>query len=71
VQQVKIFRGADTEVEDIEKQINRFIRKNGIRVLSITGNFASNPPTGSSAMSSFAGGDIMIILLFETDSTSS
>ena len=68
MQQVKIFRGPDTEIEDIEKQINRFIRKNGVRVLSITGNFASNPPSGSSAMSSFAGGDVLIILLFEVDS---
>ncbi|MEO1525258.1 MAG: hypothetical protein AAFX06_07460 [Planctomycetota bacterium] len=67
MQQVKIFKSVDTETEDLEKQINRFIRKNNIRVLSITGNLAAAPAPAGGAMSSFSAGDVMIIVLFEVD----
>lgn len=67
VQQVKLFKGVDTEMADLEKQINRFIRKNNIRVLSITGNLSPSPSAGSGPMNSFAGGDVLLILLYEVD----
>lgn len=66
MQQVKIFKGVDTEIPDLEKQINRFIRKTGVRILSITGNLASAPSTGG-PMNSFAAGDILVIVMFEVD----
>lgn len=67
VQQVKLFKGVDTEMADLEKQINRFIRKNNIRVLSITGNLSPSPSAGTGPMNSFAGGDVLLILLYEVD----
>ena len=42
MQQVKIFKSVDTELADLERQINRWMRKSGARVLSITGNIASS-----------------------------
>ncbi len=41
MQQVKIFKSVDTEIPEMERQINRWMRKSGARVLSITGNLAS------------------------------
>ena len=67
MQQVKIFKSVDSELHDMEKQINRWMRKSGARVLSITGNLASSPSGGQGPMSSFAAGDILVIVLYEID----
>ena len=67
MQQVKIFKSVDTEIPDMEHQINRWMRKSGARVLSITGNLASNPAVGSGPMNSFAASDILVIVLYEID----
>ena len=70
MKQIKIFKSVDTEVDDLEKQINRFIRKNNIRVLSISGNHSAAMDTSSGPMNTFSGGDFTVILLFEIDSPS-
>lgn len=67
VQQVKLFKGVDTELAEIEKQINRFIRKYNVRVLSITGNLAPSGAAANGPMNTFSGGDVMVILLYEVD----
>ena len=70
MQQVKIFKGVDTELEDLEKQINRFIRKHGVRVLSISGNHSAAMDTSGGPMNTFSGGDVTVIMLFEIESPS-
>jgi hypothetical protein len=67
MQQVKIFKSVDTEIPELERQINRWMRKSGARVLSINGNLASQPSVGSGPMNSFAAGDILMIVLYEID----
>lgn len=67
MQQVKIFKSVDTEIADMERQINRWMRKSGARVLSITGNLSSQPSGGGGPMSSFAASDIVVIVLYEID----
>jgi len=68
IQQVKIFKSVDTEITELERQINRWIRKNGVNVISMTGNLAGAPAAaGGAPMSSFAAGDIMIVLMYELD----
>lgn len=70
MQQIKIFKSVDTEIDDLEKQINRFIRKNNVRVLSISGNHSASMDTGSGPLNSFSGGDVTVIMLFEIESPS-
>lgn len=67
MQQVKIFKGVDTEVADIEHQINRWMRKSGARVLSITGNLSSQSAGSGGPLNTFAAGDILIIVLYEIE----
>ena len=69
MQQVKIFKSVDTEIPEMEKQINRWMRKSGARVLSITGNLATQPNGSGGPMNSFAAGDILVIVLYETDAS--
>jgi hypothetical protein len=66
MQQIKIFKSVDTEIPEMERQINRWMRKSGARVLSITGNITSQGG-GSSGMNSFAAGDVMVMVLYEID----
>ena len=51
MQQIKIFKSVDTELPEMEKQINRWMRKSGARVLSITGNLASQLNEGGGPLS--------------------
>jgi hypothetical protein len=67
MQQVKIFKSVDTEIQDMEKQINRWMRKSGARVLSITGNIASQLHASGGPLNSFAASDILVIVLYEID----
>jgi len=67
MQQVKIFKSVDTEIAEMERQINRWMRKSGARVLSINGNITSQSNQGASGMNSFAAGDVMIMVLYEID----
>ena len=65
MQQVKIFKSFDSELADMESQINRWIRKSGARVLSVTGNFSSQTGASQGALESFAAGDVLVIVLYE------
>ena len=70
MQQVKIFESVDSELPELEKQINRWMRKSGARVLSITGNLATSPSAGNGPMSSFSASDVLVIVLYEIDQPS-
>lgn len=67
MQQIKIFKAVDSEIGDLESQINRFLRKNKVRVLSISGNHSPSPAQSAGPMNTFSGGDVTIIMLFEVD----
>ncbi|MEM6688185.1 MAG: hypothetical protein AAF664_02080 [Planctomycetota bacterium] len=66
MQQIKLFKFVDTEIDEMERQINRWMRKSGAKILSVGGNLSSQPaPTGLGGVSSFAGSDILVILHYE------
>lgn len=67
MQQVKIFKTVDTEIAELERQINRWMRKSGARVLSITGNLTSQSNESNGGLNSFAAGDVLVIVLYEID----
>jgi len=67
MQQVKLFKGVDNDLPELERQINRWIRKSGARVLSISGNLAANPGASAGPMNSFAAGDVLIIVHVEVE----
>ena len=71
MQQVKIFKSVDTEIPEMERQINRWMRKSGARVLSITGNIAAQnggtSPGAGGGLNTFAASEILVIVLFDID----
>ncbi len=60
---IKIFKTIESELWTVEKEINTWIKENGVHVVSVTGNIA--PQTGSSAGQGFSASDILIIVTYE------
>lgn len=64
MQQVKIFKSVDTELGDMESQINNWIKETKAVVLSIHGNIS--PQAGKHAVQgSFSAADVFVIVLYE------
>ncbi len=69
--QVKIFRGIESEVGALEKQINAWLAAENVRVVNIIGNIApqSPPPDeklGAIGASPWAPSDILVIVHYMT-----
>lgn len=70
MQQIKIFKGLETEVGALESKVNSWLAQGGVRVLNVIGNIApqSPPPdekSGALGMSAFSPSDVLIIVLYE------
>lgn len=68
--QVKIFKGIESETAHLEKQVNDFLAKENVRVVSIVGNIApqtqpANDPSGSIRATPWPPSDIVIIVHYE------
>jgi len=70
VQQIKIFKGIESDVSGLEKKINAWLRESGARVVSITGNIAPQTEMenagGGLGRSRFPPSDVVVIVLYET-----
>lgn len=65
MQQVKIFKSVDTELGDMETQINQWIAESNAKILSIQGNIS--PQAGKHGIQgSFSAADVLVIVLYET-----
>ncbi len=68
--QIKMFKGLENEVAEMERKINDWLRESGARVLSVTGNIASQSLKAETAASLGQGGfppsDVLVILTYET-----
>ncbi|TWU51329.1 hypothetical protein [Rubripirellula reticaptiva] len=71
MQQVKLFKSVDTELPEMERQINRWMRKSGARVISISGNLAPQSGSSGGPLNSFSAGDVLIIVHYEIDAPTS
>jgi len=71
MRQVKIFKTVETEVSELEGQVNAWIEETGAKIISISGNIAPQSSTGDGKAiglsgSQFASSDVMLIVLYET-----
>ena len=66
MQKVKLFKSIESELLNMEKEINEWITTTGARLISVTGNIA--PQTGSGAgspLGSFSASDVLIVIMYE------
>jgi len=65
MQQVKIFKSVDTELGDMESQINSWIVESEAKIISIHGNIS--PQAGKHGVQgSFSAADVFVIVLYES-----
>lgn len=69
MQQVKIFKGTELDLVELERQVNEWITENGVRVIQMVGNIAPQGPKqdGSSMLSKtgHAPSDVLLVVLYE------
>jgi hypothetical protein len=69
MQQIKLFKGVETEISALEKEVNEWIQKSGARVIQISGNISPQSVSpASSAKTRFVASDVMLIVLYEVSS---
>lgn len=65
MQQVKLFKNVESELEDLEASINQWIQENDAKVISIQANIAPQTSTSTAGMNSFASSDILVVVMYE------
>ena len=74
MQQIKIFKGIESDLSDLENRVNAWLGQSNARILQIFGNIApqsgvGNPPaTGGGSIGlgkSFAPSDVLIVVVHE------
>jgi hypothetical protein len=64
MQQIKMFKGVDTELGDLEKSINEWLAQSNAKIVSMSGNIA--PQAGKhGASNSFSTADVLVIIVAE------
>jgi hypothetical protein len=69
VRQIKLFKGVERELGDLEKQVNDWLVNNDAKVVNIFGNISpqtmrDQARTGDPG-GSFAGSDILLVVVYE------
>ena len=69
MQQIKIFKGIETEVSVLEAEVNSWLAESKVRVISMSGNIApqtqASKETAGLSKSRFAPSDVLLIILYE------
>ncbi len=63
--QIKIFKSIESELWNMEKEINQWLKETHAKVLHVAGNIS--PQTGSNQLQGFAASDVMVIVHYETE----
>ncbi|MHB0957513.1 MAG: hypothetical protein ACYC6N_29860 [Pirellulaceae bacterium] len=64
MRQLKIFKSIESELWNMEKEINNWLKEAGVQVISVTGNIS--PQTSGSASHGFSSSDVLIVVLYES-----
>jgi hypothetical protein len=66
MQQVKLFKSVESELESLEAEINRWVVEQEVRVISVTGNISPQTSHGPGD-STFPVSDVLVILMYEKE----
>ena len=71
MQQVKIFKGVESEMGTLEAEVNRWLAESKARVVNMFGNIApqSHSTSQSTGLSTsiFAPSDVFLVILYEKE----
>ena len=63
MRQVKIFKSIESELWNMEKEINNWAQETGAQIVSVSGNIA--PQSSGTTSHGFASSDVLVIVLYE------
>jgi hypothetical protein len=67
--QVKMFKGSESDLAGVEKQINSWLAAENVRVINMIGNIApqSPPPPDKGALNitAYSPSDILVVIQYE------
>ncbi|VAX39700.1 hypothetical protein MNBD_PLANCTO02-650 [hydrothermal vent metagenome] len=68
MQQIKIFKNIESEIDELEREVNSWIAESRVTIVNIFGNIAPQTP-GVSPSSGLGGGafapsDVMLVVLY-------
>ncbi len=69
MQQIKIFKSIESDVTELERDINARLKESGARVVNVFGNIAPQTitdPDKAKGTRGFSPSDVLIVLLYET-----
>ena len=71
MQQIKIFKGVESETGTLEAEVNRWLAESKARVINMFGNMApqSHSTSQSTGLSTgiFAPSDVLLVILYEQE----
>lgn len=68
MQQIRIFKSIESEVGDLEREINGWLQESNVKVLNMFGNIAPQTILSDTAAGSgraFSPSDIFLVVLYE------
>jgi hypothetical protein len=70
MQQIRLFKGVENELRELEHEVNGWIRQNKVRVVSIQANIAPQSIHADSkaglGSSTFSASDVLVTVVYET-----
>lgn len=67
MRQVKFFKSVESELLELENEINSWIADEGVDLVSITGNIAPQTTSGASGgLGTFSASDVLVIVVYES-----
>ena len=69
MQQIKMFKSIESNVSDLERDINVWLKESGARVVNVFGNIAPQTigdPEKTKGNRGFSASDVLIVVLYET-----
>ncbi len=69
MQQIKIFKSIESDVTELERDINAWLKESGARVVNVFGNIAPQTitdPEKAKGTRGFSPSDVLVVLLYET-----
>ena len=64
MKQVKLFKGIETEMHNLEEEVNSWIESNGVNVISITGELSA-PASMTPGQERMSGSDLLVVVVYE------
>ena len=68
MQQIRIFKSIETDVSNLEREINGWLQESGVKVINIFGNIAPqtvNSDSSATGSRAFNPSDVFMVVLYE------